>query len=193
MIIAMDEPLPLLPGQNPLKGEKTYLFDAILQPNTSLQPKGFLLLMTAIASVSFVAGMIFMLAGAWPVMGFFGLDVALIYLAFRTNYRWARMYETVRLTSDSLIVERVSPSGKVQRWRFQPYWLRVNIDQPGSHESQLVLSSHGKRLRIGAFLAPDERVELAGALKDALAKLRSPEYQQQVYDAAYPEEGAKAS
>ncbi|CAN0204076.1 unnamed protein product [Discosporangium mesarthrocarpum] len=189
----MDEPLPLLPGQNPQKGEQTYLFDAILQPNTSLQPKGFMLLMVAIASVSFVAGMIFMLAGAWPVMGFFGLDVALIYLAFRTNYRWARMYETVRLTSDSLVVERVSPSGKVQRWRFQPYWLRVNIDQPGSHDSQLVLSSHGKRLRIGAFLAPDERVELAGALKDALAKLRSPEYQQQAYDAAYPEEGAKAS
>ena len=122
MIVTMDEPLPLLPGQNlgqnPHKGEKTYLFDAILQPNTSLQPKGFLLLMVAIGSVSFVAGMIFMLMGAWPVMGFLGLDVALIYLAFRTNYRWARMYETVRLTADSLLVERVSSSGKVQRWRF---------------------------------------------------------------------------
>lgn len=104
MNVTMDEPLPLLPGQNFHKGEKTYLFDAILQPNTSLQPKGFLLLMVAIVSVSFVAGMIFMLMGAWPVMGFLGLDVALIYLAFRTNYRWVRMYETVRLTGDSLLV-----------------------------------------------------------------------------------------
>ncbi|MFT5489231.1 MAG: putative membrane protein [Paracoccaceae bacterium] len=193
MIVAMDEPLPLLPGQNPHKGEKTYLFDAILQPNTSLEPKGFLLLMTAIASVSFVAGMVFMLMGAWPVVGFLGLDIALIYLAFRTNYRWARMYETVRLTADSLLVERVSASGKVQRWRFQPYWLRVNIDEPVSHDSQLVLSSHGKRLRVGAFLSPDERVQLAHALTDALAKLRSPEYLQQAHDAAYPEEAAEAS
>jgi uncharacterized membrane protein len=150
-------------------------------------------MMAAIASVSFVAGMIFMLMGAWPVVGFLGLDVALIYLAFRTNYRWARMYETVRLTKDSLLVERVSASGKVQRWRFQPYWLRVNIDNPASHESQLVLSSHGKRLRIGAFLSPDERMQLADALKDALAKVRSPEYLQENYDADYPDEAAKAS
>ena len=54
------------------------------------------------------------------MLGFFGLDVALIYLAFKTNYRWARLYETVRLTEDTLLVERISPSGKVQRWRFQP-------------------------------------------------------------------------
>lgn len=193
MIAAMDEPLPLLPGQRPDKGEKTYLFDAILQPNTSLPPKGFLLLMTAIASVSFVAGMVFMLLGAWPVMGFFGLDVALIYLAFKTNYRWARMYETVRLSEDSLLVERISPSGKVQRWRFQPYWLRVNLDSPGAHDCQLILSSHGKRLRIGAFLSPDERVELADALSGALSRLRSPEYLQGTFAAHLDEGAAEAS
>lgn len=172
----MNEPLPLLAGQGDDTSDRKYLFDAVLQPNTSLNPKGFLLLMTAIASVSFVAGMAFMLSGAWPVLGFFGLDVALIYLAFKTNYRWARMYETVRLTEDTLLVERISPSGKVQRWRFQPYWLRVDIDRPVTHESQLVLSSHGKRLKIGSFLTPDERFELAEALTDALSKLRAPDH-----------------
>jgi len=173
----MSETLSVVPDDiGEAAAEKTYLFDAILQPNTSLEPKGFMLLMVAIASVSFVAGMVFMVAGAWPVMGFFGLDVALIYLAFKANYRWARMYETVRLTSDSLLVERISPSGKVQRWRFQPYWLKVQIDVPAKHDSQLVLSSHGKRLKIGAFLTPDERVELARALQDALAGLRRPDH-----------------
>ena len=177
----MSETLAIVPGQaGEAAAEKAYLFDAILQPNTSLEPRGFLLLMVAIASVSFVAGMAFMLAGAWPVLGFFGLDVALIYLAFKANYRWARMYETVRLTSDSLLVERVSPSGKVQRWRFQPYWLKVDIDAPAKHDSQLVLSSHGKRLKIGSFLTPDERVELARALQDALAKLRRPDHLREV-------------
>ena len=156
--------------------KKTYLFDAILQPNTSLKPRGFMLLMVAIASVSFVAGMIFMLVGAWPVLGFFGLDVAVIYLAFKANYRWARIYETVRLTSDSLLIERISPSGRVQRWRFQPYWLKVQIDRPVKHDSQLVLSSHGKQLKIGSFLSPEERGELAKALQGALAKLRCPEH-----------------
>ena len=152
--------------------EKNYLFDATLQPNSSLKPQGFMILMTAITLVGFAGGIIFMLAGAWPVLGFLGLDVALIYLVFKANYRWARMYETVKLTSDSLQVERISPSGKVQRWQFQPYWLKVEIDLPVWHDSQLMLSSHGMRLKIGSFLAPEERVEVANALRDALMRLR---------------------
>ena len=173
----MSELLLAAPGNvGESDADRTYLFDAILRPNTSLKPRGFMLLMVATALVSFVAGMIFMLVGAWPVLGFFGLDVAVIYLAFKANYRWARIYETVRLTSDSLLVERISPTGKVQCWRFQPYWLKVQIDRPVKHDSQLVLSSHGKRLKIGSFLSPKERGELAKALQCALAKLRCPEH-----------------
>ncbi len=169
----MDEPLPLMPGET-ADGGRAYLFDAILQPNTSLSPRGFLVLMLAISIVSFVAGLAFLLAGAWPVFGFFGVDVLLIYLAFRANYRWARMYETVRLTRDALLVERINPSGKVQRWRFQPYWLRVDVEGAQNHDSRIVLSSHGRRLRIGSFLTPDERLEFASALRDALARAREP-------------------
>ncbi|MEX2455377.1 MAG: DUF2244 domain-containing protein [Rhodospirillaceae bacterium] len=180
----MDEPLPLLPGQDADTGARPYLFDAILQPNTSLSPRGFLLLMAAISLVSFVAGMAFLIAGAWPVFGFFGIDVALIYLAFKANYRWARTYETVRLTRDALLVERISPSGKAQRWRFQPYWLRVDIEEAANHDSRIVLSSHGRRLRIGAFLTPGERVEFARALRAALDRARAPESLQDDTDAA---------
>ena len=158
-----------------------YLFNAVLQPNSSLKPRGFLILMTAIVAVSGVAGIAFMLIGAWPVLGFFGLDLALIYFAFKANYRWASLQETVRLKKDSLIIERISPSGKLHRWRFQPYWLKVYIDTPVKHDSQLVLSSHGKYLKIGEFLAPEERVELANALKGALRMLRQPEHLRDSY------------
>ena len=104
------------------------LFDAVLEPHRSLNPKGFLILMAAVVVVSFAAGMLFVMMGAWPVFAFFALDVVLIYLAFRINYRGARMYETVRLTEEKLTVIRVSASGRVQKWSFQPYWLRINID-----------------------------------------------------------------
>tara|TARA_Y100001934_G_scaffold59472_1_gene73683 strand:- start:414 stop:962 length:549 start_codon:yes stop_codon:yes gene_type:complete len=177
MIKGMCDVFPFVPGEEAGKDvEKAYLFNVILQPNTSLQPRGFLLLMVAISSAAFVAGMIFMLLGAWPVLGFFGLEVALIYMAFKANYRWARTYETLRLSEAALVVERISPSGKAQRWRFQPYWLKVDIDIPAKHENQLVISSHGKRLKIGTFLTADERVELAGELCAALEKVRSPEH-----------------
>jgi uncharacterized membrane protein len=150
------------------------IFDAILQPHRSLSPHGFVVLMLAISLICFTAGAVFMIAGAYPVMGFFGLDVLLIYVAFRVNYIAARRYETVRLTEEALVVERVTPNGKRQTWQFQPYWLRVSIDDPPRPDSKLTLSSHGRSLAIGAFLTPGERLEFAQALKGALDKLRSP-------------------
>ena len=57
-----------------------------------------IILMAVFGGVSFITGIAFLLKGAWPVFGFFGLDVALLYIAFRLNYRSGRLYETVDLT-----------------------------------------------------------------------------------------------
>ena len=143
-------------------------FDARLTPHRSLSPRDFLVLMGAIGAVSFGAGLGFLLIGAWPVIGFMGLDVALVYLAFRINYRDGRMYETLRLSRGNLVVERVNHGGKRNTWRFQPYWLQVLIDDPPCHDSPLTLRSHGRSLSIGRFLTPAERLDLAQALRAAL-------------------------
>ena len=73
------------------------LFCALITPHRSLGGAGFLVLMAAIGGVSFAAGIVFLILGAWPVVGFFGLDVVLIYWAFRINYRAARAYEATQL------------------------------------------------------------------------------------------------
>lgn len=150
------------------------IFDAVLTPHRSLSPRGFFILMCAIGAVSFTAGLAFFLAGAWPVVGFLGLDVLLIYIAFKANFRHARMYETLTLTRRNLEVQRVSPRGDAQRWRFQPAWLQVLMDDPPAHDSRLTLRSHGRTLCIGDFLTAEERADLARALNDALAKARAP-------------------
>ncbi len=155
-------------------GAGEYLFDAVLTPHRSLGPGGFLVLMGGIVAVSFTVGMVFLIAGAWPIFGFFGLDVALIYWAFRVSYRSGRMRERLLMTRDELIVERIDPKGQVRRWTFQPYWLKVEIDDPPEHTSQLVLRSHGRSLAVGAFLSPPERGEVASALRRALAECRTP-------------------
>ncbi len=59
------------------------LFSALLTPHRSLGPRGFMVLMSAVCLVSFGTGLLFYMIGAWPVMGFMGLDVALIYVAFK--------------------------------------------------------------------------------------------------------------
>ena len=90
-------------------------FDARLTPHRSLGPQGFLIFMLAIGTVSFGTGMLFLLSGAWPVLCFCGLDVLLVYIAFKLNYRAARLHETVRLTPEALVVRRVQPSPKRQQ------------------------------------------------------------------------------
>ena len=152
--------------------DPSVLFGALLTPHRSLPPRGFLLLMGAVCLVSFIAGLAFFLIGAWPVVGFFGLDVLLIYWAFRVNYARGRMYETLRLTRDDLTVRRVSPKGEVRSWRFQPAWLQVIMDDPPRPQSQLLLRSHGNSLAIGGFLTPRERLDLARTLRERLGEAR---------------------
>jgi uncharacterized membrane protein len=146
------------------------LFDAVLYPNRSLGRFGFHLLIAAIVLVSAAIGAAFVLAGAWPVTGFLGADVLLLYLAFRWNYRQGRRAEFIRLHGAELAVSRVEPNGDRREWRFDAHWVRVVIDDA----SQLTLRSHGRSLAIAAFLSPEERVELGRALGAALAAHREP-------------------
>lgn len=148
-------------------------FDAVLHPHRSLGRTGFLVLMGAVALAATVVSLGFLLLGAWPVAGFCGLDVLLLFWAFRASYRSARLYERVRLTGEELTVHRVAWRQPERRWRFQPYWLRVRMDDPPEHESQVRLCSHGRSVTVGAFLTPDERLAFANALRDALRAWRS--------------------
>lgn len=153
---------------NPSRHTGPFVFEAELRPHRSLSSLGFFILMTAICVVSFIYGVVFILIGAWPVFGFLGLDALLIYIAFRMSYRSGRLYETVQLSEDRLLVTRVHPSGSIQAWTFQPYWVRVEMDDPAEHHSMLRLTSHGRSLVIGAFMAAEERLDFAKALRRAL-------------------------
>ena len=144
--------------------------DLVYHPHRSLSPLGFLAVMAAIAVAGCATGVAFLLAGAWPVMGFMGLDIALVWYAFRVNYRRARGWERVRLTDGTLTVERAGPKGEVAKFRFQPYWLRVEMDDPPKPGSRLTLRSHGRAVEIGTFLGSEERLALARTLREALAR-----------------------
>lgn len=148
------------------------LFRAVLYPHRSLSPAGFRRLMACVGGLSLGTGLVFYLNGAWPIIGFMGLDVALLYWAFKASYRSARAHETVELTDRALIVERVDMADRRQRWTLPPTWLRVNLDEPQRPGSQITLSSHGRHLVVGSFLSPTERREFAQALRDALETWR---------------------
>lgn len=148
------------------------VFDAVLYPNRSLPNAGFMAVMAVVLAANVLFGMYFFAIGAWPVIGFCGLDVFLVWAAFKLSYRQGRLREWVRVTEDEMWVSRVLPSGHETRWRLQPAWTRVSIDKPVRHESQVRVTSKGKTLILGAFLSPEERARFADALAGALGKAR---------------------
>ena len=154
------------------------LFSALLTPHRSLNRTGFLVLMGFVGAVSFAAGLAFLLMGAWPVLGFFGLDVLAIYWAFRVNYRHARASEEISVTPSELRVRRISHRGHVVEWVLNPLW--VQLDQKAHPEfgiEKLYLLSKGRRVSIASFLGPDEKASFAKALMAALvAAKRGPTY-----------------
>jgi uncharacterized membrane protein len=154
------------------------LFSALLTPHRSLSRSGFLVLMGIVSIVSFAAGVAFLLLGAWPVFGFFGLDALVIYWAFRINFRDAKASEEIRITPSELRVRRISHRGHVVEFVLNPLW--VQLDQKTHAEfgiEKLYLLSKGRRVSIGNFLGPDEKASFAKALTVALqAARRGPTY-----------------
>ncbi len=149
------------------------IFSAIITPHRSLSSTGFLIFMLCIGAVSFASGVVFLLIGAWPVFGFLGLDVLLVYWAFRANYRTARAYEEVKVTATELTVRKVSHHGGVRQWTLNPVW--VKLDRSVHEEfgvERLFLVSHGRRLQIAGFLSPGEKASFAQALSAALGEAR---------------------
>ena len=154
------------------------LFSALLTPHRSLNRTGFLVLMVFLSVVSFAAGLAFLLMGAWPVFGFFGLDVLAIYWAFRVNFLRGRATEEITVTPSEIRVRRVSHRGHVVEWVLNPLW--VQLDQVTHAEfgiEQLFLVSRGRRVSIARFLGPEEKASFVKALLAALqAAKRGPTY-----------------
>lgn len=145
-------------------------FRALLTPHRSLGRAGFMILMGALVFGWLVTGAIFLAHGAWPVFGFFGLDVLLVYVAFRLNYRSGRAREEVSVSRTSLDIRKIAPSGRTEAFQFNPFWARFSVSR---HQeigiTGMAVEGQGRNVPIGSFLNPDDRESFATAFSGALA------------------------
>jgi uncharacterized membrane protein len=146
------------------------LFSAIITPHRSLSATGFTVVMALVGVISFIGGVFFFVVGAWPIVGFLGLDVLLIYWAFKLNYRSAAAYEQVTVTPSELRVRQVSHRGEILEWTLNPVWTSLDRE---IHEDfgllHLFLVSKGRKLPVAGFLSPPERESFATALSSAIS------------------------
>lgn len=149
------------------------IFAARLRPHRSMTRGNIRLLITVFAGVNLFTSVPFIVLGAWPVAGFMGLDVAILYLAFRANTRAARAYEDIRVTPLELHLAKVSARGRFAEWRFNPAWVRLTRDEHADFGTQRVaLVSRGVSVEVAPFLGPDAKADLATSLSTALATAR---------------------
>ncbi|SKA03716.1 Uncharacterized membrane protein [Enhydrobacter aerosaccus] len=146
-------------------------FATLLRPYRSLPPTGFKWLIRVVVAANLMIGLPAYFMGAWPVMGFMGLDIALLWWLFQRNYFDARRSEALTLTDSELIIDRVAPDGEREEVRLDAYWLKLERT-----EERLVASSRGNRVVLGRFLGPDERERVGQELEAAIARMKAPRF-----------------
>ncbi|MCT4655592.1 MAG: DUF2244 domain-containing protein [Cohaesibacter sp.] len=155
--------------------EGRVFFHASLHPHRSLSRKGFIVLIAFIAIIMAVVSAYFWSLGAWPIIGFAGLDVLAIWWAFRANYRDGRILEKILLTRDVFRLARYDAKGRERCYDFNPYWAKLEtVSEKEEGMTRLSLRSHGREIEIGSFLNAPDRESLADALQKALLQAKSP-------------------
>src|SRR5215472_12801477 len=145
--------------------EPDVLLAELLKPSPTLPPNVLLAILFVVAAINLAFMIGFVLRGAWPIAPFMGVDVALLAWAFRQSWIAAQREEHVTLTRAALRISRKPSPVGTPDIVLNPYWVRVEMDDPRKPENQLTLWSHGKGVRIGAFLPPVERFNFANRLK----------------------------
>ncbi len=153
------------PAAPAIEGE--LFMDAVLRPHRSLSASAFKLMLFVVIAVNVVVATVFVVNGAFPVAGFLGLDVLALWLAFRWNYRAARIAEHVRVGANRVHVASVDASGSATHYVLNPVWARVLREGRG-----VVVRSGERQIRLGAFLTPRECESFAGALNLALHRAK---------------------
>ncbi len=161
----------------------TAAWQVMLWPHRSLSPRGLRIFLTVLGSLfAFFAAMTFLAPtpyeiewSAHPgvviiVIGFMAAVFGLVWALFLRNYRDARYHERIAIERDMLVIEARHPSRPPKRWEFRPYWTKVRTRTTRHVENQLLLSSSGRIVAVGAFLTPDERASLAVEIEDAISR-----------------------
>jgi len=148
-------------------------FHAVLYPHRSLSRRGFFVMMAGISVIMGFGALRALALGAWPIVIFTVLDVALVYICFKLSYRAGRQFEEIAVSEEEVLVRKVTASGAVTEHRFNPFWARLTVTR---HEEEGVtridLASHGNVIVVGAFLNPDDRASFAKAFGEALDNVR---------------------
>jgi uncharacterized membrane protein len=137
----------------------------VMQRNCSITPRQMMAVYLSLCAVSLLIAGGFWIAGARTVMAFTGLELLMLGAALLLYARHATDCETITLAGRELAVEHRCGQG-VERAQFRAEWVRV---EPASGDGSLVeVSGEGRHARVGRYVRPEWRPQLAQELRLAL-------------------------
>lgn len=145
-----------------------YYLDIKIYRNQSLTTRGLYILMFFITIPASYIGISFYVLGAWPVLGFMGFEILLIYIAFKILFYKNKFYEHIILDSEKLNILFKKKNKIIKKIELEPTWVQVKIEKIYENEDTLIVSSHGKKIILANYLIPEERLKLAGKIKSGL-------------------------
>ena len=144
------------------------LLEAEIAPTRSIDRRVTRWILSMFAVSCLTVGFLFWWRGAAPVMGFMGLEIVLLFGAFWLSFRDAAAREALSLNGAETTIHTRDSSGRVRTTKLQTYWLNVSIEGLPGRGGRLILRSRDQSIELGSFLAPNERLELADAIKQAI-------------------------
>lgn len=154
----------------------TVYLDAVLEPSRSLSPRGFNRVMMILGGMSFLSSLLFLSIGAWPVMGFMGLEIFALWWVFRYSFRAQLARTYVRVTADAIDVRKVDGWGRERRASFASHFARVEFDRATDGPNALRVAASQRAYVVGEFLTPRERETFARRLAQAISDARRERY-----------------
>jgi uncharacterized membrane protein len=157
------------------------LFEAVSTPPATLSARGMRWLCALAAVAAAVPAVVFTLLGAWPVLGFIGVEVALVLGLVAMLRRQSRAkVERIMLVHGKLVIHRNDGRGGRDSTELDAYWTRLSLEEPAGGGAVLQASARGRSVEVGRFLAPAEKRDLADALEAALRSYRNPVFDNDV-------------
>jgi uncharacterized membrane protein len=143
-------------------------FHLVARRNDSMSPRSRRLFLVSILFVSLSVAVFWSVQGAWYILPFALVEMAVLFAAFKIVEWHAGDYESVSIEGDRVVVER-HDRGRTTRHSFDRYWAQVIVSHEGpGGRCDLKMRSHGREVRFGEFLTDQQRLQVADELRRRL-------------------------
>ena len=154
--------------------EPTYL-RMRLAPNRSLDASGTKVVFVMIACGFLLPILPFIGSPIGTTLTIFsGLTFYLFLTLLQKNFQQGNTFEEIFISKNRIVVVHQEKNKEQKTWECNPYWTKVHLDLNNPKlKNYLTLAGKGRYIELGAFLSPDERIELRDKIQNALAKANS--------------------